>query len=360
MTTPWRASNHFRLCQLTLVAIALAGVVACSGKDSPAAPAPTTPSLAVPTAKSPTGGSQTQTLRPALEVNNAVATGAVGAVTYRFELSELPDFPVGSRSTAMDNVPQGAGSTSVLVPNDLVPAKVYYWHARATSGAITTAYSTTESFRAENRGFKSGQTIWDPLTNGLTVADEVHGGHFVSGENGGWQTDSLYDSLDYNIPTCTNCRVEFDVTNVDRSTAPEDVDQKLLSMGDGSTFDNIFAFRDHVWTMHIEKRSGDGGAIKLIWRRGCNDSDSCDNTDNFKVPISWEPAKVYHFTLEWGAGAMGVNVCEYVGGACGATIYTATGSGTYAPSNHRIELGTRPRGETLVGARFRNLRVTPR
>ena len=133
----------------------------------------------------------------------------------------------------------------------------------------------------------------------------MHGGHFVSGENGGWQADSLSDSLDYNIPTCSNCRVEFDVTNVDRSTPPEDVDQKWFSMGDGSTFNDFFAFRDHVWKMHIEKRSGDGGAIKLIWRRGCNDSDSCDNTDNFKVADCLGTRRRSTTSrLEWGAGAM--------------------------------------------------------
>ena len=78
------------------------------------------------------------------------------------------------------------------------------------------------------------------------------------------------------------------------------------------------------------------------------------------MPIAWEPAKVYHFTIEWGAGAMSVNVCESNGTSCGATVYSATGSGNYAPPNHRIELGTRPRNETLVGARFRNLKVNPR
>ncbi len=55
---------------------------------------------------------------------------------------------------------------------------------------------------------------------------------------------------------------------------------------------------------------------------------------------------------------MSVNVCEYNGTSCGATVYSATGSGTYAPPNHRIELGTRPRNETLIGARFRNFKVS--
>jgi hypothetical protein len=170
----------------------------------------------------------------------------------------------------------------------------------------------------------------------------------------------MSDSLDYNIPTCPSCRVEFDATNFDRSTAPEDVDQKWFSMGDGSTFNSFFAFRDHPWKMHLEKRSGDGGAVKLIWRRGCNTDDSCDNTDNLHVPIAWEPAKVYRFTIEWGGSAMSISVCEWSGSACGPVVYRASGSGAYAPPNHRIELGTRPRNETLAGARFRNLRIAPR
>jgi hypothetical protein len=260
----------------------------------------------------------------------------------------------------MDSVPQGVGSTTVQVPVDLQPGQLYFWRARATNGSITTNYSTIETLRAENRGFRSGHTIYDPLTNGQSVADEQHGGHFVSGTNGGWQTDDRGNSLDYNIPTCSSCRVEFDVTNFERSTPPENIDQKWFSMGDGSTFGSLVAFRNHIWKMHVEKRSGDGGAVKLIWRRGCTGDGSCDNTHDLRAPIAWNPSMVYHFTIEWGAGLMSLNICEYSGLSCGATVYRATGTGDYAPPNHRIELGTRPRHETLVGARFRNFRVMPR
>jgi hypothetical protein len=349
----------FRSYRLVTLAIVVAALASCSGADSPSAPGPGA-ALSTPTAKSPVGGAETQDLRPMLEVNNAAATGSVGAVTYRFELSELPEFPEGSRSVGMENVVQGASSTSVQTPSQLHPGQVYYWRARASNGTLTTSYSTTESFRANNRGFISGQTIYDPLTNGVTVAHERHGGHFVSGENGGWQADNLSDSLDYNIPTCSDCRVQFDVTNVDRSTPPVEKDQKWFSMGDGSTFRDLFAFRNHVWKMHIEKRSGDGGSIKLIWRRGCADDGACDNEHNLKAPIAWNPTESYRFTIEWGSAAMSVHVCKLEGTSCGATVYMATGSGTYAPPNHRIELGTRPRGETLIGARFRNLSVSPR
>jgi hypothetical protein len=131
-------------------------------------------------------------------------------------------------------------------------------------------------------------------------------------------------------------------------------------MGDGSTFNSFLAFRDSMWKMHIEKKSADAGAVKLIWRRGCTNSEECDNTDNRKQPVAWTASLTYHFTIAWGGGSMLVHVCEYSGTSCGATVYGATGSGSYAPPNHRIQLGTRARGETLTGARFRNLKIEPR
>jgi len=112
--------------------------------------------------------------------------------------------------------------------------------------------------------------------------------------------------------------------------------------------------------MHVEKKSSEAGAVKLIWRKGCNTSDDCDNADNRHEAVAFSPSKVYHFTVEWGNGLLAINICEWTGTACSATVYSATGSGNYAPPNHRLELGTRPRSETLVGARFRNFKVAPR
>ena len=49
--------------------------------------------ISAPALKGPVGGTQLDTLRPTLEVTNAVTTGTPGAVTYRFEASELDTFP---------------------------------------------------------------------------------------------------------------------------------------------------------------------------------------------------------------------------------------------------------------------------
>ena len=104
--------------------------------------------LAAPTPRSPSGGQDVE-LRPTLVVNNAAATGNVGTVTYRFEVSSDSTFPDDSAKTiTQDGVAQGSGTTSWPIPRDLTQGVVYFWRARATNGTITTAFSAVESFKA--------------------------------------------------------------------------------------------------------------------------------------------------------------------------------------------------------------------
>ena len=104
--------------------------------------------LAAPTPRSPSGGQDVE-LRPTLVVNNAAATGNVGTVTYRFEVSTDSAFPNDpARTITQDGVAQGSGTTGFLVPRDLTQGVVYFWRARATNGTITTAFSAVESFKA--------------------------------------------------------------------------------------------------------------------------------------------------------------------------------------------------------------------
>src|SRR4029077_5298761 len=80
---------------------------------------------------------------------NAAATGNVGTVTYRFEVSTDSTFPDDpARTITQDGVAQGSGTTSWPVPRDLTQGVVYFWRARATNGTMTTAFSTVESFKA--------------------------------------------------------------------------------------------------------------------------------------------------------------------------------------------------------------------
>ncbi|MCU1382794.1 MAG: Serine/threonine kinase associate protein KapC [Acidobacteria bacterium] len=106
-----------------------------------------TGTLSAPTAKAPVGGVAVDPGRPTLVVNNAAATGTVGPVTYRFEISDTSSFPADPvRTFTVDGVAQGSGTTGWVVNHDLGANVLWYWHARATTGTVTTAYSATDTF----------------------------------------------------------------------------------------------------------------------------------------------------------------------------------------------------------------------
>jgi hypothetical protein len=116
-------------------------------QSAAAAPAPPG-TLSAPTAASPVRGETVNVPRPVLVVNNAVASGNVGAVSYRFEVSDLSTFPDDpARTFTANSIPQGAPTTSWTVNRDLGTDVLWYWHARATDGISTSAYSPTETFR---------------------------------------------------------------------------------------------------------------------------------------------------------------------------------------------------------------------
>jgi hypothetical protein len=114
-----------------------------------AAPAPAPPgTLSAPVPASPVRGETVNVPRPVLVVNNALASGNVGTVSYRFEVSDLSTFPNDPvRTFTADGIAQGAGTTGWTVNHDLGPDVQWYWHARATDGISTSAYSPTETFR---------------------------------------------------------------------------------------------------------------------------------------------------------------------------------------------------------------------
>jgi hypothetical protein len=313
--------------------------------------------LSAPTAVSPVAIVQLDTLHPKLQIKNAVMTGTIaGSITYRFEWSEVDTFPADSRTGFQDSVAQdGSGTTTFEIDATLKANFILFWRARATNGTITSDWSKMESFRTQNKGYQVGQTIFDPLTDGTTIGQR-QGGHFVVGPNGGWQTDSVFDGLDYSIPTCVSCRVEFDVTNFGKKEGePFQKDLKWLTMGDGGAFPSFGAFRDHPWKMHLEQRADNDTGLKLIWRNGAaGDGNPGDHTGKVDGGINWTGSQVYHFVFDWTPG----NFIVMVDGRI--VFEDGLGGAAYAPPNHTISLGCWPRGETMVGAIWRNFTVAPR
>lgn len=349
----------------------LSFAVACGSKGSPAAPTPTvftpvvTPKIVAPAAKTPTGGRILDTLKPSLSVNNAEVTGDVGTVTYEFQVSELDSFPNSSRSIFSKDIEQGGdGSTNWTPPSNLITNFKYFWRARAKAEKLSdpTDWTPVETFRILTKGFFwNGTEMWDPLTDRTTIGARV-GGHFV--DNVGWQADADSDGIDYSIPTCASCTIEFDVTNFNEAEGGNrEKDVKWISMGDGSTFGDFVAFRNHPWKMHLEQRGdGDGTGMKLIWRNGdVGDGEPGDHTWRNDSTVQWHESKVYHFTLTWNPSGFQVWVGETLadGSLVNNKMWVSDGFGghAYAPPNHRVSLGTRSRTETMSGAIWRNVRV---
>jgi hypothetical protein len=343
----------------------LTAAVGCKDKSSPAAPTPPTAppvqsTLTAPGSPSPSGGTRLTDTRVTLTVNNA--PGTLTGVKYRFEWSELDSFPDNSRTGSAEDIEAGSTTTTYTITDTLTPGFTYFWRARAYTATITGEWSATETFVTANRGFVRGQEIYDPLTEGTTVGTRV-GGAFIMGQ--GWKALGQSDGIDYNIPTCTACTVEFDATDFGKGEGRRvRKDLKWLSMGDGSTWENFSAFRNHHWKMHLEQRGdGDGTGMKLIWRNGRNgDGDPGDHdTKLMHTGIDWRPSAVFHFTLTWDPGGYTIWVGEKQsdGRVTGNRVwFQSTFTRAYAPGNHRISIGTRTRDETLE-ATYRNFRVYP-
>jgi hypothetical protein len=339
-----------RLLGCIATAALFAATAAC-GKSSPASPSKpnTQAALAAPVTQSPKGGTQIQGLRPTLIVANAVATGEVGTVTYRFEVSEKQDFPVGSRTVAKEGIGQGNGTTSWAVDVDLIPNSLYYWRARATNGALTSDWSPVETFKTENVGYRNGQNIFDPLSNGKTVGAQI-GGTFIP--NMGWKANALSDAIDYDIPTMPSGSLEFDVVGLDPDEpGPYDIGQKFYCMGSADAWD-FWGFRDGDFKSSLDKKSGrvydgESGVIEHIFRIGGDDNRAKTGEND------WDDTATYHISLVWGHGSVVAKVGDVV-------IADESYGGEYAPPNQRISLGCRPRTETNTMLIFSNVRIQPR
>lgn len=131
--------------------------------------------IGAPTASSPIGGTTVTGSRPTLVVNNAAIAGTPGTVTYRFEVSDQSSFPADpARTFSVDGVAQGSGTTSGVIPRDLGPSVLWYWHARATNGTVTGAYSATETFRtASTCNYVLSATSFNASTSGDNFAVTV-------------------------------------------------------------------------------------------------------------------------------------------------------------------------------------------
>ncbi len=349
----------------TLVLMAVTAIVATTlacdrGSMSPASPStvtatgnPATSDGATLKATAPTPLSPINDERlsgetePTLTAIAATAKYATVALKYRFQV--FSDTGELVQDSGLVNGP------SFTVAADSLPFdKRFTWRVRAEYQGAFGPWSTTASFLTPNGGYIRGSAVFDPLTNGQTVGKQ-HGGHFVPGQ--GWQADTYFDGIDYDIATCSSCKLEFDVTGFGKGLG-NPADLKWISMGDGTMFGGFWDFRDHPWKMHLEQRSdGDGTGMKIVWRNGAaGDGDPGDHVivsppSKYGGP-RWDGSQVYHFVFQWNPSGFTVTID-------GEVWFNDGFVGAYAPPHHRISLGCYPRGETMAGTIYRNVKVTP-
>ena len=111
-----------------------------------------TPSVVIdtPAPVSPDGNETTPSTRPTYIIDNGAVTGPAGTVTYQVEVATDVGFVTVVDSPSA--VRAGGAQTSVESQVDLDEDTVHYWRTRATTGTLTTAWSSTAVFRTPSSG----------------------------------------------------------------------------------------------------------------------------------------------------------------------------------------------------------------
>jgi hypothetical protein len=171
---------------------------------------------------------------PAFTVQNSSRSGAVGPVTYRFEISTSANFtPI----TVSGTVAEGSGGRTSFVPTTNQPAAqtTLFWRAFAIDqlNSVTSPSSTAISFvygkptiQAELAA-QQGLALW-PATQ---PPANLTNGHAILGAN--WDVASIvsFDGVRHTKPTIEQLRV-FDL--IDRGMDPQSALNWMNSNGYGT------------------------------------------------------------------------------------------------------------------------------
>ena len=299
----------------------------------------------------PSDDQQLNTLRPTLTVNNATSSGS-GTRTYEFQIADNNLFTATAWAgsyivTVMQTgVPEGAVTTSFTPASDLLPASRYYWRARALQGSSSGPWSSVMRFRTQASSFKSGNQVFDLLTDGRTVADQVRNiTYALTGDaNPGAKLEGPDSFLRYAVGALPEGEVSFIARRVKPGDSSFNGQVKVLSMQDGTGDFNSNPFR-----VRVEKRPpGEGGKVVFQVASQNNVAGQVESGG-----ISWEDHRPYFFKLEWRAGTARLRV--FFGENDGApAIVDLTNSYTapYNASNPNIIIGS------LMGDSLRDIRVS--
>jgi len=265
-----------------------------------------------------------------------------GALLYDFELYDDANVKVKTEVVAATAWPF----------NGLAFNKRYTWRVRATVDNAYGPWSTFGSFvTPDNTGYLKGNEMFDPLTNGQTVARAVNDVTFILGQ--GVRLNGQESYVEWQLPaTLTDGEFSVIITNIRNSN--EQWKTKVMSMlqGDGvNVTDNAYRF-----TADRRNRDSSGAVRWTLRSRGTDAGEpNCGSQ-------SWDPTHNYLWTYRWSGGGSNLTVRD--GGRDGRVLNSCgtTYRAPYAPNPHLIRLGSvggRGGSETLPQAVFRNVWVSP-
>jgi hypothetical protein len=188
--------------------------------------------------------------------------------------------------------------------------------------------------------------VFDPLTNGSSVGEVGGGGEF---KREGWMATNALSYIRYEIPPTPNGFVEFDVTNL-RNPNPHSDKRALVIMWDptrGEYTTNPF----RVTLSKFDTNIVDRWHMRL--RFIANGQETNTGIDLYQ----WDPRRVYHFRMEWGAFPEIVSTQRVQVLMDGSMIMSRNYDRLYLPDTHWVELGMAPRAESLEQATYSNVRI---
>jgi len=347
----------------------------CGGKSTPATPTtpstatPTTPAPAAPTGSttltldSPAGDEQLSTLRPTLTVKTL--TPAAAGRTYEFQVADRSDFATGTGAKSAyyavnvtkTGVAEGASLTSVAIDQDLQPATRFYWRARWTAGSTTSDWSGTGTFRTQIAGWNQPGELYDPLVNGVTIAElRFKRTAFIAGK--GLRIDDSDSYARYRLKqTVTNGEFSADVEGLSANPVSENPDTgklKIFSMLDG-----LGPIYSSHYLMDVQYRGLNGNpnnaiSFKILFGEDDEDYKLEPDLGTRQASVrSLNPAATYHWKATWGhffhltvfdGGVGGVNGGGSGGGGTMIYDYGKDTGHTYDPDPQYCYLGVNDSG----------------
>jgi hypothetical protein len=373
--------------RMLLLGVVAGATIACGSKSTPTTPSTTTTTTAAPAVTalsldSPTGDAQLSNLRPVLNIKDA--TGGTGTRTYEFQVADRSDFTVGGGSKSAyyavnvtkAGVAESTSTTAVGIDQDLQPATRFYWRVRSTQGATTSDWSSTGTFRTQIIGYTLPGELYDPLVNGVTVADfRFKRTTFIPGK--GLRVDDSDSYVRYGLKqTVTSGEFSLDVEGISASPVSENPDTaklKILSMCDRTTDIN---FSD--WLMNVQYRGFNGNPPNAISFKMLLGED--DDAHKLEPDLGTRTAGIrllnagntYYWKAVWGGGfhltvldggAGGVGGSGSGVGGTQVYDYGQPSTFTYAPPSHFAYLGTNNAGSetgSWPSAIYRNVWIANR